>query len=273
MMLLVSWIKHRSGASYVDWRIMAKTAILVDGGFYKRVAEKLWGYKEPEQRADELYQYAILHITEKRDAKIELERRELYRIFYYDCPPIENAAVYHPLKKRNVNFNSKNDRYKWNHTFQKTLGEMRKVALRFGKRVTANAKYNLKPDVTKGLLSGKTRIEDLTESDFILNMKQSGVDMRIGLDIASLAYEGIVDQIILISGDVDFVPAAKVARRRGIDFIVDNMGEHIRDDLKIHADGIITMINSMNDDGMPKKRRSAERSPATTIEHDGASSE
>lgn len=33
----------------------AKTAILVDGGFYRRIAEKQWGRKPPAERADELY--------------------------------------------------------------------------------------------------------------------------------------------------------------------------------------------------------------------------
>lgn len=34
--------------------------------------------------------------------------------------------------------------------------------------------------------------------------------MRIGIDIASLAYKKQVEQIILIAGDSDFVPAAKL---------------------------------------------------------------
>lgn len=48
-------------------------------------------------------------------------------------------------------------------------------------------------------------------ADSFLN-KQKGVDMKIGLDIASLAYKKQLDQIILISGDSDFVPVAKLAR-------------------------------------------------------------
>ena len=238
---------------------MAKTAILVDGGFYRRVARKLWGKKNAEDRAEVLYQYAVLHITGKRDAKIELEKRELYRIFYYDCPPVNGATAYHPLKGANVHFTSRDEAYVWNSTFQKAFGEKRKVALRFGERITENASYTLKPGPTKKLFQKKISFDDLRESDFSLNMKQSGVDMRIGLDIASLAYEGIVDQVILISGDVDFVPAAKVARRHGIDFIVDNMGEHIRDDLKIHADGIVTMVGRMSKTGNPKNKKSTQR--------------
>jgi len=131
------------------------------------------------------------------------------------------------------------------------------VALRFGERITENASYVLKPKPTKKLFKQEIALSDLEEKDFYLNMKQSGVDMRIGLDIASLAYEGIVDQIILISGDVDFVPASKVARRHGIDFIVDNMNEHIRDDLRIHADGIVSMVHRMDETGNPKKKKSS----------------
>ena len=34
-------------------------------------------------------------------------------------------------------------------------------------------------------------------------MRQKGVDLKIGIDIASLAYKKLVDQIVLISGDSD----------------------------------------------------------------------
>ena len=102
---LFSWTSVARRPTHIDGRkYMAKTAILVDGGFYKRVATKLWGKKDALDRAEELYQYAVLHITGKRDAKIELEKRELYRIFYYDCPPVSGASAYHPLKGKNVNF-------------------------------------------------------------------------------------------------------------------------------------------------------------------------
>lgn len=41
---------------------MAKTAILVDGGFYRKRAELLWGKKPPEDRALELRRYCQAHI-------------------------------------------------------------------------------------------------------------------------------------------------------------------------------------------------------------------
>ena len=62
----------------------------------------------------------------------------------------------------------------------------------------------------------------------------------MSMPIASLAYKKQVDQIILISGDSDFVPAAKLARREGIDFILDPMRASIKDDLFEHIDGMRT---------------------------------
>ena len=67
--------------------------------------------------------------------------------------------------------------------------------------------------------------------------------MRIGVDIASLAEQGNVNQIIMISGDSDFVPAAKYARRQGIDFILDPMWSAITPSLNEHVDGIASAIS------------------------------
>lgn len=70
------------------------------------------------------------------------------------------------------------------------------------------------------------------------DITQKGVDMRIGLDIASLAFKRQVKRIVLVSGDSDFVPAAKLARREGVDFILDPMGMKIRGQLFEHIDGL-----------------------------------
>ncbi|WP_148079682.1 NYN domain-containing protein, partial [Neisseria meningitidis] len=76
--------------------------------------------------------------------------------------------------------------------------------------------------------------------DVVLDVKQKGVDMRIGLDISSITLKKQADKIILFSGDSDFVPAAKLARREGIDFILDPMWNHVPPDLMEHIDGLKT---------------------------------
>ena len=107
--------------------------------------------------------------------------------------------------------------------------------------------YNLKPEVTKKLVLGKITVDDLTENDFVFVTQQKGVDMRIGIDIASITYKRQADQIILIAGDSDFVPAAKMARREGIDFILDPMWADIRPNLFEHVDGLCSMWGKNQD--------------------------
>lgn len=100
------------------------TAILVDGGFYRRKARTLFGDKEPEDRANELVAYCKRHIRESEAS--------LYRIFYYDCLPSEKV-IYHPLLQKQINL-GKSDEHAWNTRFLKELVKRRKVALRRGGR-------------------------------------------------------------------------------------------------------------------------------------------
>ncbi len=211
---------------------MIKTAIMVDGAFYRKRAFYFWGDATPAERAKELEKYCRRHIKEEKSGA------ELYRVFYYDCPP-STKKIYHPLAKQTKDL-SLTDQYKWSIEFYKELMHLRKFALRLGRLAEEQAFYNLKPKTTRKLLDGTISISDLQESDFFLDIKQKGVDMRIGVDIASVTFKKQVDRIILISGDSDFVPAAKQSRREGIDFILDPMRIGIKSDLFEHIDGMRT---------------------------------
>ncbi len=209
-----------------------KTAILVDGGFYRKRASHLWGKKIPQKRAQELIAYCHAHLISEK----KFNDTSLYRIFYYDCPPL-GKVIYHPLLKQGVDFR-RSETYAWTNEFFKELTKCRKVALRLGELSDTFANYTIAPDKLKDLCSGCITIEDLNENDFIPSFQQKGVDMKIGLDIASLSYKKQVEQIILIAGDSDFVPAAKLARREGIDFVLDPMWATIKDNLFEHIDGL-----------------------------------
>ena len=83
------------------------------------------------------------------------------------------------------------------------------------------------------------RALDCTESFTTTAHRHSGLFItHCSSSIASLAEQRHVNQIIMISGDSDFVPAAKHARRSGIDFILDPMWAPITDSLSEHIDGI-----------------------------------
>lgn len=212
-----------------------KTAILVDGAFYQKRANALFGKCSPEERANELITYCNRHLSSK-----DVGAQYLYRIFFYDCPPSEKV-VYHPLTQKSVSL-KKTALYEWSNSFHKALASKRKVALRMGELLESTAGYVLKPTIVYKLCRNELSIGDLQEDDFYLDIQQKGVDMRIGLDIASLAYKRLVNRIVLIAGDSDFVPAAKHARREGIDFVLDPMWQPIKPSLNEHIDGLKSCV-------------------------------
>lgn len=225
-----------------------KIAILIDGGFYRRRAQTLLGEKTPNERLNEMIKYCYQHVNDNRDT-ID---HDLYRIFYYDCPPMDKK-IYHPLIKKTIDF-SKSDLHIWMTDFIESLKGQRKVALRLGTLADAQACYTLRATAVKKLCNGTLTLDKLEEKHFTLDVNQKGVDMKIGIDIASLAYKKQVDKIVLISGDSDFVPAAKLARREGIDFVLDPMWVNIKPELFEHIDGLRTFTHNPKDKTEEKKQ-------------------
>lgn len=207
-----------------------KVAILVDGAFYRRRAYHLFGDKSPADRAEELVTYCTRHLTNSG------YRSKLYRIFYYDCPPLD-TNMYHPLLKKTVDMR-KTGTYQWSIDFHAALANKRKVALRMGKIQEQESGFRIKAKTVNKICRGDMSLGELSMSDFEPDFVQKGVDMRIGIDIATLASKHQVDQIVLIAGDSDFVPAAKHARREGIDFVLDPMWQGIKPELNEHIDGL-----------------------------------
>lgn len=209
---------------------MRKMAVLVDGGFFLKRAKNLKGDADPARRAEQLVAYCRKHVRH--------EDAELYRIFYYDCDPI-SKKVYHPLHDRTYD-QSKTPDYKWKMEFFAELARKRKVAIRKGQALESSSRFVLKSSVAQDIVRGKRTVPSLSDEDFVLDVQQKGVDVRIGLDVALLSDRGFVNQIVLVTGDSDFVPAAKYARRNGVDFIIDPMWHPIRQDLSVHVDGMYT---------------------------------
>ncbi|NHA83751.1 NYN domain-containing protein [Helicobacter pylori] len=219
-----------------------KVAILVDGGFfikcYKSHLKKQFGdkYKDPnpEKLAYNIHTHCLRHINKKND-------EELYRIFFYDCKPLKKK-VHYPHTKKALDL-SKSPTYKEREELHEHLISKPCLALRLGYLDEDNARWiihNKKKE--KKLFKREIKIEEFQDNDFIYYAKQKGVDIKIGLDIATLTLKRLVQKIVLISGDSDFVPASKLARVEGIIFTLDPMGNHIREDLKEHIDYLTTRL-------------------------------
>lgn len=169
--------------------------------------------------------------------------RQLYRIFFYDCTPF-SKKLHNPISNKTIDY-GKSDIFKFRTAFHEELRKSRKVALRLGHLSDdENARWVIRTNLIKDLLSHKLEISDLKPEDIHPNLRQKAVDMKIGIDIASLTLKQQVDTIILISGDGDFVPAAKLARREGIDFILDPMYQKVQTELYENIDGLHSAFRS-----------------------------
>ena len=210
------------------------TAVLVDGDFYLRRYRTLMGNQPPDRAAKDLHKMCLDHLRQGE------QRRELFRIFFYDCPPLSKKVI-HPLTEDQLDF-SETDTANWRYSFHDEMKTLRKVALRMGYLNERNGHWTIKPEPLKQLLADEITPEEMTERDMFFEVRRKGIEIRMGLDIASMAYKNQVDQMILIAGESDFVPAAKLARREGIDFVLDPMWADIRPELHEHIDGLRSVI-------------------------------
>lgn len=225
---------------------MKKTAILIDGGFFfAKVGFFIRKYfKDKEITADHLidliWRMVKFHIEVERGQHSGREPHELYRIYYYDSPPLDKQVkLPHPepgqTTPRNKNFKAEHMN-KLRANFHKKLKETRKTALRMGHLKSTDWKLN--DNTLKELRKGTKKWEDLTNDDWYYEVTQKLVDVKLGMDITILSYEKLVDVIVLIAGDSDFVPAAKQARIKGVDFILNPLKQQISPELSEHIDGI-----------------------------------
>ena len=214
------------------------TAILIDGAYFIKRFRSLEPHNalNAQRVAETAVRWALAHLSQNRGRNKEIKiRSDLYRIFFYDCPPVEKK-MHQAFSRRSIDF-AKSEEAKFRKELHEALRQKRKVALRLG-HLSPEVSWTLKPEVIQKILKNQITFDELNDDCVALNVRQKGVDMRIGIDITSIALKKQATQIILIAGDSDFVPAAKLARREGVDFVLDPMWKNIPMSLNEHVDGI-----------------------------------
>ena len=255
-----------------------KIAVFIDGGFFlkrlPRIVEK--HYRDSPERVAEtariLCKKHILRLVGKKEEEDGRWLDHAYRFFYYDAWPFEGES-HHPLTNRHIQFKKTNEAEFRRKLFDE-LKKKRKFALRLGrvektggwqitddkilKRLLITKKYSI---IFKRLVNDKIiRIDEFSEEEieeikmlseewtklsddlFRLSLRQKGVDMRLGIDIASITLKRQADTLILVTGDSDFVPAAKLARREGAEVILDPLGQSVNPELYEHIDGLYSVL-------------------------------
>jgi uncharacterized LabA/DUF88 family protein len=188
---------------------MKKIAILIDGEFFSialRHDLKLAG----RPSAAQVYEHA------RRLADIRTE--EIWRIFYYDSRPYAGSER-HPVTGKTIAF-ADTRVARAREVFLAELGQMDLVALRCGEAQPRGWQLSdhYLGQVSRGFLRAPGG------ADYELRFEQKGVDMRIGIDVATLAINRYVDRIIVATNDTDLIPALKVARRHGVQVVIAQIG-------------------------------------------------
>jgi uncharacterized LabA/DUF88 family protein len=184
-----------------------KAIILIDGGFLRVRATRAGKIYDPEFIAN------LAHNCQSQD-------EEILRILYYDCAPYAGTAKL-PVS---------GDR----HTFAGSDKWMEELAARdlFAVRRGVLKFRGYKPKRTPVPGAGA-----LTDSDFVPDFEQKGVDMRIGLDIATYSNQKSVERIVLVSNDTDCVPAMKYGRRAGLQIVLIELpNARVAPELLWHSD-------------------------------------
>ncbi|PDH64012.1 MAG: hypothetical protein CNE89_13680 [Sphingomonadaceae bacterium MED-G03] len=225
------------------------TAIVIDGAFFLRRFRHSFptlNASSPKDIALGVQLLGFWHLAHRMTPKMmtaaikeqglqPAETSELYRVFFYDCPPLVKK-LHLPVSGKALDL-SKTEEAVFRLAAHREIQKVRKVALRLG-RLNETVNWRLKPEATTQLRKDPSAFRP-SDDHFEIDTKQKGVDMRLGLDVAAMAFKRQVNQIVLVAADADFVPAAKLARREGIDVVLDKMHDRrAATDLIDHVDGV-----------------------------------
>ncbi|MGO1059357.1 NYN domain-containing protein [Planococcus sp. FY231025] len=203
---------------------MKKVAIIVDGQFLLyRLKDALQLKNYPDGETINTYLKSIVEPNE-----------DLYRIFFYQGEPSKQKKKL-PISKKDIDFKD-SDQAAASNEMLNCLAKKELMAVRLGE--TRFRGWKLK-DYVQTKIERASFNEQIADDHFYPDFQQKGVDIKIGLDVAWLASNNLVDMIILVTGDSDFVPAMKFARREGIQVAILKIGpKNIHESLEVHSDFI-----------------------------------
>jgi uncharacterized LabA/DUF88 family protein len=155
-----------------------------------------------------------------------------YRVYFYDCKPCSEKTSL-PISHRAYDFEAM-PQYARGMTLIKEIKMLPFFAVREG--VLSFNGWTLKPAFYG--------INSLDDACFAPNLKQKGVDIKIGLDVAWVSFNHIANSIIMITGDSDFVPVIKTARRNGVFIYLFTLGHNVKKELLENVDVVNTILIS-----------------------------
>ncbi|UYK77308.1 NYN domain-containing protein [Xanthomonas sacchari] len=202
-------------------------AVLLDAGFVKRKLKS-----SGEVSANRIQQ--LVEAIRKHEC---LQDCLLHRVYYYDAAPL-GRSVEQPVTGEVIEYD-KTPVFQSNVALVRDVAKLPHFALRQGECSHDGWMAKFKSLKSAGNYDAVSDTLKLKSSDLKPVIKQKGVDMRIGMDIAALTLKKHVEVIVLVTADSDFIPAMKFARREGAQLYLFSLGHGTKEDVVENADLMI----------------------------------
>lgn len=137
--------------------------------------------------------------------------KEIVRVYYYHCLPYQSSP---PTQEQSEKFGGAQG-------FFRALQRTSRFEVRLGRLAFRG-----------------------TRADGTPIFEQKRVDLMLGLDLMSLAAKHIVDEVFIVAGDSDFVPAVNAVKKEGIVVYLVH-GETPHDDLLDEVDERIKITQEL----------------------------
>jgi uncharacterized LabA/DUF88 family protein len=214
-----------------------RVAVLIDLAFFIHQYRGSGRPADAASLATALHQGALRTQGSNRpNGRSHETRHDLLRVFCYDARPL-TGHMEHPVTGRSIDF-AETEVARFRAALHDELKRKRKVALRLGSIGPSHPQWIMRPQATRDLIEGRRGSDSIGEDDVCLDARQRGVELRLAMDMSTLALKGQVQRIVLVTGDADVTPLAKMARREGIDVVLDPMGVPVSPEMAEHVDGV-----------------------------------
>ena len=193
---------------------MARLAIFIDGGYIDAIARREAGVRVDLQK--------LVTQVAGRVQTQNAEALDLFRSFYYTCPPYQHDPPSPEDRERARKFSG----------FRNALERLPRFEVRLGRLQRTGVRDDGSPAYG-----------------------QKQVDLLLGLDIALLSGKQQITHAALVAGDRDFVPALVAVKREGVsawlfhgpDTAADDGKRTYAEELWLQADDRVVMDSAFWD--------------------------
>lgn len=199
-----------------------RVVVFVDGMFMRRrVLDRNHFLYKPR----EIREYCMQHLS---------RNDYLFRIYYYDAQPLQARAT-SPLNGREIDFAQLESARLRQQLFEQ-LRTTPNFCLRLGNMEWNGRDWSIIGSKVAPLLRQEITVDDLTDTDIRPHAETAQINVKMALDLVTLAAKGIGELFVVITDKSDLAPALEQVKQEGVQICLDNMHAPVSDELAEQVD-------------------------------------